>query len=164
MKALMVTIAAAFFSLSVAAYNPGVDPADYCVKSKNGKTVVEKNGTAITKTIKFKDGSSLKPNGTILLASGRTVKLNEGECISESSLKELSKRRSDKTGDENVGEQKNWETEKIPMDKPMEEFPDRSDSTQTDETMDPDRYKNDQSNPQKGHDGKDSDEDLPPKK
>jgi hypothetical protein len=158
MRTLMVTIAAAFFSLSVAAHNPGVDPANYCVKTKNGKTIVEYNGTAITKEITFKDGTKIKPNGTVLLATGKTVKLKEGECVNENTVMDLSKRRNEK-----IGDQKEWESEKIPMDKETEEYPEmKTDSTKTDETLDPDRFKNDQSNPQKGEKDKDSDE-LPPK-
>lgn len=157
----MVTIAAAMMALNVAAYNPGIDPKDYCVMNRNGKTVLEHNGKVITKEVKFTDGSRIKPNGTVLLASGKTVKLTEGECVNESSISELSKRRND-----NIGDQKDFESEKIPMDKPIEEFPEmKTDSAKTDETLDPDRFKNDQSNPdKKWPNDKDSDEDLPPKK
>lgn len=171
MKAIMVTIAAAFFSLSVAAHNPGIDPANYCVKSKNGKTIVEYNGTAITKEIRFKDGTCLKPNGTVLLTTGKTVKLKEGECVDENTVMDLSKRKSE------IGDQKDWEKDKKEMEsdkKDWENDPKKkegsgdmnhnTDSTKTDETLDPDRFKNDQTNPgHKGEQDKDSDE-LPPKK
>lgn len=152
----MVTIAAAMVALNVAAYNPGVDPANYCVKSKNGKTIVEHNGTAITKAIKFKDGTSLKPNGTVVLTTGKTLKLKEGECVNEDTVMDLSKRKSSE-----IGDQKDWEKDQKQTE---EEFPEmKTDSTKTTETLDPDRYKNDQSNPQKGEKDKDSDE-LPPRK
>jgi hypothetical protein len=158
MRTIMVTIAAAMMALNVAAYNPGVGPDNYCVKNKNGKTIVELNGTTITKEIKFKDGTLIKPNGTVILTSGETVKLKEGECVNETSVMSLSKRRPS-----SIGEQKDWE-EKIPMDK--EEYPEmKTDSTKSDEALDPDRYKNDQSNPgKKWPEDKDSDEELPPKK
>jgi len=156
MRKIMVTIAAAIMALNVAAYNPGIDPKDYCVMNRNGKTVIEHNGKVITKEIKFSDGSRIKPNGTVLLASGKTVKLAEGECVNESTISELSKRKNEK-----VGDQKDWEMNKNNMD----EFPDVNgrDSTKTDPALDPDRYKNDQSDPQKGDKTKDSDEE-PPKK
>src|SRR6185503_12875980 len=93
MKALMVTIAAAMMALNVAAYNGGGDPDNYCVKNKNGKTTVELNGTTITKEIKFKDGTCIKPNGTVVLTTGKTVKLKEGECVNENTITDLSKRR-----------------------------------------------------------------------
>jgi hypothetical protein len=159
MRTVIATIAAAFFALNVAAHNPGVDPANYCVKSKNGKTIVEKNGTAITKDIKFKDGTRIKPNGTVYLASGKTVKLKEGECVNESTVSNLSKRRNQTSGDE-----QEWSKEQggnIQNNGSIQNGSDlnKSDSTKTDDTMDPDRYKNDQSTTPK----KESDSDIPQK-
>jgi len=92
MKTLMVTIAAAFLSWNVAAHNPGNDPDNYCVKSIKGKMVVAHNGTAITKEVTFKDGSRVKPDGTVITTSGKKFMLKEGECVNETSIKNLSKR------------------------------------------------------------------------
>lgn len=99
MKSIMIAVAAAFFSLNVAANNPGKDPDSYCVMTKNGRTVIEHNGKTITRDVKFKNGSVIKPNGTVLLASGKTVKLQEGECVDENSIKELSNRKNSKEFD-----------------------------------------------------------------
>jgi hypothetical protein len=154
MKTLMVTIAAAMMALNVAAHNPGVDPADYCLKKKSGKIMVERNGSAITKEIKFKDGTRLEPNGTVHLTSGKTVKLKEGECVNESSVLDLNKHRND-----NIGDQKDYEYNKGKINN--ESDMNKPDSTKTNENLDPDRYKNDQSNPPQKT--KDSDSDIPKK-
>ncbi len=155
MKTLIVTIAAAMMALNVAAYDPGVGPKDYCVKTKNGRTIVESNGKAMRKEITFKDGTCIKPNGTVVLTSGKTVQLKEGECVNESSVMELSESRTDR-----VGEQKNWENNKGYI----EEFPDidlnKTDSTKM-KSLDPDIYKENPAIPEKGGKNKDSDEEPP---
>lgn len=148
MKALMVTIAAALFSLNVAAYNPGDDPTSYCAKNKNGRTIVEHNGTAITSNITFKDGTTIQPNGTVVLTSGETVMLKEGECVNENTVMDLSKDKGEK-----IGDQKDPENQKDVKD---ESEMNKQDSTKTDETLDPDRYKNDQTIPPKDKREKDS--------
>jgi hypothetical protein len=84
------------FALNVAAYNTGIDPGNYCVKSINGKMCVEKDGSAITKEIKFKDGTCLEPNGTVIMTDGKKVTLKEGECVNETSVLNLSKHRDNK--------------------------------------------------------------------
>lgn len=131
----MVTIAAALFSLNVAAYNPGEDPTNYCVKNKNGQTIVEHNGTAITSNITFKDGTTIQPNGTVVLTSGETVMLREGECVNEDNVMDLSRKKGGK-----IGDQKDWETK---QESKNESEMNKRDSTKTEET-DPDRFKNDQ--------------------
>jgi hypothetical protein len=96
MKTMIVTIVAAMFALNVAAYNTGGGPGNYCVKSNHGKTVVEKNGTAIKKEVRFKDGTCLEPNGTVIMTSGKKLTLKEGECVNETSVLNLAKHRDDK--------------------------------------------------------------------
>src|SRR5438105_12602604 len=96
MKAIIVTIAAAMMALSVAAYNPGNVPDNYCVKSLNGKTVVEHNGITIKKDVFFKDGSCVKPDGTVILTNGRRYTLHEGECVNSTSVLNLNKHRDEK--------------------------------------------------------------------
>ena len=91
MKTLMVTIAAAMMALNVAAYNPGNGPGNYCVKSIKGKTVVECNGKPIKKEIMFKNGSCVKPDGSVILANGRKYTLREGECVNSTSIMKLDK-------------------------------------------------------------------------
>lgn len=89
----MVTIAAAFFSISVAAHNnKGDDPGNYCAKNKDGKTIVMHNGSELTKTIKLEDGTKVKRNGTIVFTNGKRVKLVEGECVDENNLGHFSDR------------------------------------------------------------------------
>lgn len=147
MKTLMVAIAAAFFSLSAAAYNPGEGPDDYCVMNRNGRTVIEHNGKTITRDVRFKNGSVIKPDGTVILASGKRVKLQEGECVDENSVLNLSKHR-------NETDKKEYEKSKDPVLKEGEE------------TWDNDPYNRNQMEPDKENQndkGKDSDEE-PPKK
>jgi hypothetical protein len=90
----MVTIAAALMSLSVAAHNPGKDPDSYCVKkNKSGKMIVVHNGSELKETIELKDGTRLKPNGTIVFTDGKRVKLEKGECVDENNLDHFAERK-----------------------------------------------------------------------
>jgi hypothetical protein len=93
MKKIIVTIAAALMALGAAANNAG-GPGSYCVESRDGKTIVTYNGSELTKKVKLEDGTKLKPNGTVVLASGKRVKLVQGECIDENNLSQLSNRKS----------------------------------------------------------------------
>jgi hypothetical protein len=95
MKTLMVTIAAAMMALNVAARNPGSGTDNYCVKSLNGKTVVEHNGITIKKEVTFKDGSCVKPDGTVILTNGKKYTLREGECVNSTSVLNLGKHRDE---------------------------------------------------------------------
>jgi hypothetical protein len=95
MKACFVTIAAVIISLNAAAYNTGKDPENYCVKSVKGKMVLEHNGKVVKKEINFKDGSCVKPDGTVVLNDGKMLSLKEGECVNETSVLNLSKHRDD---------------------------------------------------------------------
>jgi hypothetical protein len=94
MRKLMVTIAAAMMVLSAAAYNTGEGPGSYCVENRDGKTIVTHNGNELTKKVKLEDGTRLKPNGIIVFAGGKRVKLTEGECFDENNLGQLSNRKS----------------------------------------------------------------------
>lgn len=94
MRTLIVTIAAALFSLGVAANNPGKDPGSYCLKNIDGKTIVTHNGSELTRTMKLEDGTRVKRNGTIVLSTGKRVKLVEGECVDENNLAYLSDRKN----------------------------------------------------------------------
>jgi hypothetical protein len=95
MKTMIATVVAAMFALNVAAYNTGVGPGNYCVKSIHGKMVVEKDGSAITKEVKFKDGTCIEPNGTVIMTSGKKIALKEGECVNETSVLNLDKHRNE---------------------------------------------------------------------
>jgi hypothetical protein len=120
MKTIIVTIAAALLSLNAAAYSGGTDPDEYCVTKKNGKTVVEYRGKAITKDVTLADGSKIKANGTIVSASGERVKLKDGECINENNISDVIKSHknkdeglfdSEKGGTKKEGED-NWDKSK----------------------------------------------------
>ena len=117
MKTLMVTIAAAMMALNVAAYNPGGGTENYCVKSIKGKTVVECNGAPIKKEIAFKDGSCVKPDGTVILANGRKYTLREGECVNSTSVMNLSKHRDDKWHKKEMKKPAKKETKKETFDR-----------------------------------------------
>lgn len=94
MKKLIVTIAAALFSLSVVANNPGKEPGGFCAESRNGRTIVTHNGSELTRTLKLDDGTRVKRNGTIVFTGGKRVKLAKGECVDENNLGSLSNRKS----------------------------------------------------------------------
>ena len=159
MKTIMIAVAAAFFSLNVAAHNLGEDPNSYCVMNKNGKTVIEHNGKTITKDVRFKNGSIIKPNGTVLLASGKTVKLQEGECVDENSIKDLSTRKNTKEFDKETDPNKlegedTWNKDYNQDQTSPDNMKDKSNSDINSDT--------DKDSPNKS---KDSDEDqVPPKK
>lgn len=89
----MVTIAAAIMAFNVAANNTGGDPGSYCVEDRNGKKIVTYNGSELTKKIKLENGTKLKPNGTIVFAGGKRVRLDEGECVDLNNLGQLSDRK-----------------------------------------------------------------------
>jgi hypothetical protein len=91
----MVTIATAMMTLNVAAYDPGRVPDNYCLKSINGKMVLEHNGSIVKKEITFKDGSCVKPDGTVITSDGERLMLKEGECVNSTSVMNLSKHRDD---------------------------------------------------------------------
>jgi len=93
MRTLIVAIAAVMMTLNAAAHNPGKDPDSYCVKSKNGKTIVMHNGTELTETIKLSDGTRVKPNGTIVFTDGKRVKMEKGECVDENNLGHFADRK-----------------------------------------------------------------------
>lgn len=93
MKKIIVTIAAAMMAFSVAAHNTDVGPGSYCVENRDGKTIVTHNGSELTKKIKLEGGTRLKPNGTLVFAGGKRVKLTEGECIDENNVGQLSNRK-----------------------------------------------------------------------
>ena len=80
-------------TLGVAANNTG-GPGSYCVENRDGKTIVTYNGSELTKKVKLEDGTKLKPNGTVVFASGKRVKLTKGECIDENNFSQLSNRKS----------------------------------------------------------------------
>jgi hypothetical protein len=93
MKKIIVTIAAALMAFSVAANNAGGDPNSYCVEERDGKKTVIYNGSELTKKIKLENGTKLKPNGTIVLAGGKRVRLTEGECVDVNNLGQWSDRK-----------------------------------------------------------------------
>lgn len=94
MKKILVTIAAAMMAFSVAANNTGGDPGSYCVEERDGKKIVTYNGSELTRKIKLEDGTKLKPNGTIVFAGGKRVRLDEGECVNTNSMAEWSEGKS----------------------------------------------------------------------
>ncbi len=94
MKKIIVTIAAALMAFNVAANNVGGDPNSYCVVDKDGKNFVTYNGSELTKKIKLENGTKLKPNGTIVLAGGKRIRLAEGECVDVNNLGSWTDRES----------------------------------------------------------------------
>lgn len=57
------------------------NPDNYCAKLRDGKLVVMHNGVAITADIFLKNGTTIKPDGTVITREGVRTNLKEGECI-----------------------------------------------------------------------------------
>jgi hypothetical protein len=110
----MVTIAAAMMGLNVAAYNPGSGPDNYCIKSINGKMVLEHNGAIVKKEITFKDGSCVKPDGTVITADGERLMLKEGECVNSTSVMNLSRHRDDTWYKKNINKPNKPDKKEVP--------------------------------------------------
>lgn len=82
MKTIITAITVAFFSLGAFAHDNNEHPDKYCIKMKDGKKVVMHEGTALTSEVTLKNGTKIKPDGTVTKSDGTTSMLKEGECMS----------------------------------------------------------------------------------
>lgn len=57
------------------------NPNQYCAKMKDGKLVVMHEGKAITGDVFLKNGTTIKPDGTVITKEGVRTVLKEGSCI-----------------------------------------------------------------------------------
>lgn len=57
------------------------NPNQYCAKMKDGKLVVMHDGKPITGDIFLKNGTTIKPDGTVITKEGVRSVLKEGSCI-----------------------------------------------------------------------------------
>lgn len=56
-------------------------PGQYCAKMKDGKLVVMHEGKPITNDVFLKNGTTIKPDGTIITKEGVRTVLKEETCI-----------------------------------------------------------------------------------
>lgn len=57
------------------------DPNHYCAKMKDGKLVVMHDGKPITGDVFLKNGTTIKPDGTVITKEGVRTVMKEGSCI-----------------------------------------------------------------------------------
>lgn len=81
-KTIIIAIAAVCFSISALANGTEEHPNKYCAKMKDGKKVIMHEGSTITSEVTLKDGTKIKPDGTITKTDGSKMTLKEGQCIS----------------------------------------------------------------------------------
>ncbi len=55
-------------------------PNKYCAQMKDGQLVVMHEGAALMADVTLSNGSTIKPDGTILKKDGTTMTMKEGEC------------------------------------------------------------------------------------
>jgi hypothetical protein len=68
-----------------------------CIMMKNGKLMVEKNGTTseMTQDMTLNNGTVVMKDGTVKTKDGKTVTLKEGECIyMDGKIKTMSSEKS----------------------------------------------------------------------
>jgi hypothetical protein len=80
-KKITIIIAAALFAINTFAIGMGEHPEKYCARMKDGKKVVMHRGEVITSEATLKNGTKIKPDGTVTMSDGSTMTLKDGECI-----------------------------------------------------------------------------------
>ena len=56
-------------------------PAEYCAVMRDGKMVVLFEGKELSTDVFLKNGTTVKPDGTVITREGVRTSLKEGECI-----------------------------------------------------------------------------------
>ncbi len=59
------------------------EPGQYCARMRDGKMVVLFDGKEITGDVFLKNGSTIKPDGTVISKDGVRFSLKEGQCIDQ---------------------------------------------------------------------------------
>jgi hypothetical protein len=57
------------------------EPGQYCAQMRDGKMIVLFDGKEITGDAFLKNGSTIKPDGTVITKDGVRFTLKEGQCI-----------------------------------------------------------------------------------
>lgn len=60
-----------------------VEPGQYCAQMRDGKMIVIFEGKEITGDAFLKNGSTIKPDGTVIMKDGVRFSLKEGQCIDQ---------------------------------------------------------------------------------
>ena len=56
---------------------------NYCAKLRDGKLVMMHNGEIMTADIVLENGTQIKTDGSIVMQDGKTIVLNDGECVNK---------------------------------------------------------------------------------
>jgi hypothetical protein len=59
------------------------ETGQYCARMRDGKMVVLFEGKEITGDVFLKNGSTIKPDGTVITKDGVRFTLKEGQCIDQ---------------------------------------------------------------------------------
>jgi hypothetical protein len=59
------------------------EPGQYCARMRDGKMVVLFEGKEISGDVFLKNGSTIKPDGTVITKDGVRFSLKEGQCIDQ---------------------------------------------------------------------------------
>jgi hypothetical protein len=82
MKKIAMLIAASILSFNIIAGNDNPERGDkYCAKMKAGKIVMMHSGIELTKSVTLTNGTTIKPDGTIMKKDGTTWMLKNEECV-----------------------------------------------------------------------------------
>src|SRR5438067_7398515 len=91
MKKLLILLAAFIISAGVQAQDTSKNKTTMgksthmkdCIMMKNGKLMVEKNGTSteMTQDMTLNNGTVVMKDGTVKTKDGKTMMLKEGQCV-----------------------------------------------------------------------------------
>lgn len=59
------------------------EPGQYCAQMRDGKMIVLFEGKEISGDVFLKNGTTVKPDGTIISKDGVRMNLKEGQCIDQ---------------------------------------------------------------------------------
>jgi hypothetical protein len=59
------------------------EPGQYCARMRDGKMIVLFDGKEISGDVFLKNGSTVKPDGTVITKDGVRFSLKEGQCIDQ---------------------------------------------------------------------------------
>jgi hypothetical protein len=94
MKTIAILIAVSTFSFNAAGLHLKEYPEKYCAKMKDGKKVVVHQGETITTEVVLKNGTKIKPDGTVTMNDGSSITLKDGECMDKDGAMMKEKKKS----------------------------------------------------------------------
>jgi hypothetical protein len=109
MKKLLILLAAVFFAAGLHAQDTSKSKMTSgksshmkdCYMMKNGKMVMEKNGTTsdMTEDVTLSNGTMVMKDGTVKTKDGKTITLKDGQCVyTDGKIKTMSSMSSSSSG------------------------------------------------------------------